>query len=86
MGPDYPAERVYKTLWHLAIAGIGIWEYRNQKSKFSRFLSVGLIAFHLDGAIADALDQKPLSRRILERATGAGNESNVRLPRQSKLR
>ena len=63
---DRTEERVYKSLWHVGIAAVGIYEYRHHKSLFSKILSAGLIAFHIDGAIADALDVPPLSRRILE--------------------
>lgn len=62
---DRVEERVYKSLWHVGIAAVGIYEYRQHKSLFSKVLSVGLIAFHVDAAIADALDEPPLSRRIL---------------------
>ena len=63
---DRLEERVYKSLWHVLIAGVGVYELRNHKTKFSKFLACGLIAFHADAAIADALDVPPLSRRILE--------------------
>jgi len=62
---DRVEERVYKSLWHVLIAGVGIYEWRHNKSKISKALSAGLIAFHIDAAIADALDVPPLSRRIL---------------------
>lgn len=62
---DRTEERVYKSLWHVAIAAVGIYEFRHHKSKISKVLSAGLIAFHLDGAIADALDVPPLSKRII---------------------
>lgn len=62
---DRVEERVYKSLWHVGIAAVGLYELRHHKSLFSRILSVGLIAFHVDAAIADALDEPPLSRRIL---------------------
>lgn len=63
---DRIEERVYKSLWHVGIAAVGIYEYRHHKSLFSKILSAGLIAFHIDAAIADAVDVPPLSRRILE--------------------
>jgi len=59
-------ERVYMSLWHILIAGVGVYELRNHKTKFSKILACGLIAFHTDGAIADMLDTKPLSQRILD--------------------
>jgi hypothetical protein len=64
---DRVEERVYKSLWHVGIAAVGIYEYRHHKSLFSKILSAGLIAFHVDAAIADALDEPPLSRRILNK-------------------
>jgi hypothetical protein len=66
MGSDRIEERVYKSLWHLFIAGVGVYEFRNHKTTFAKALAVGLIAFHLDGAVSDMLDVPPLSRRILE--------------------
>jgi hypothetical protein len=62
---DRVEERVYKSLWHVLIAGVGIYEWRHNKTKVAKVLSAGLIAFHVDAAIADALDVPPLSRRIL---------------------
>lgn len=59
-------ERVYQSLWHLLIAGVGIYELRTHKTTLAKVLATGLIAFHLDGAIADMLDVPPLSKRILE--------------------
>jgi len=63
---DRIEERVYKSLWHLFIAGVGLYEFRHHKSKASKILSAGLILFHVDAAIADALDEPPISRRILD--------------------
>jgi len=63
---DRVEERIYKSLWHVLIAGVGIYELRNHKTKTSKVLACGLIAFHVDAAIADALDVPPLSRRILD--------------------
>lgn len=62
---DRVEERVYKSLWHLLIAAVGVYELRNHKTKTSKVLACGLIAFHLDAALADALDAPPLARRIL---------------------
>jgi hypothetical protein len=62
---DRVEERVYKSLWHVAIAAVGLYEWRHHKSKLSKVLAGGLIAFHVDAAIADAFDVPPLSRRIL---------------------
>lgn len=63
---DRVEERIYKSLWHVLIAGVGIYELRNHKTKTSKVLACGLIAFHVDAAVADALDIPPLSRRILD--------------------
>jgi hypothetical protein len=59
------AERVYKSLWHALIAAVGFYELRNHKTKVSKVLACGLIAFHIDAAIADALDQPTTAQRIL---------------------
>jgi len=62
---DRIEERVYKSLWHVFIAVVGIYELRNHKTRTSKVLACGLIAFHVDAAISDALDEPPLTRRIL---------------------
>jgi hypothetical protein len=67
---DRIEEKVYKSLWHFLIAGVGFYELRNHKSTLSKVLSVGLIAFHIDGAISDITGCKPLSRRVLESVAG----------------
>ena len=63
---DCVEEKVYKSLWHLLIAGVGVYEYRSHRTTLSKVLACGLIAFHVDGAIADIIDAPPLSRRLLE--------------------
>ena len=69
-GKDRIEERVYKSLWHILIAGIGLYELRNHKTTVSKVLACGLIAFHVDGAISDLTDSKPFSRRLLEAVAG----------------
>ena len=64
--PSPLAERMYCSAWHLLIVGVGLYEFKNHKSWLSKVLSVGLIAFHTDGAIADLLDRKPVSRQVLD--------------------
>jgi len=66
LATDRIEERVYKSLWHLMIATVGIYELRNHKTKVSKVLACGLIAFHIDGAVADIMDTPPLARRILQ--------------------
>jgi hypothetical protein len=83
IGRDLPTERVYKSLWHLAIVGVGIYEFRHHKSKLSKVLSAGMMLFHLDATLADAFDTKPLSRRILERATGTKDADSETEPTRS---
>lgn len=63
---DRIEERVYKSLWHVAIASVGLYELKHHKSTISKILATGLIAFHVDAAISDALDIPPLTRRILD--------------------
>ncbi len=74
---DRIEERIYKSLWHVLIAGVGVYELRNHKTKLSKVLACGLIAFHVDGAIADITDSKPLSRRVLEYVAGAPDEEST---------
>jgi hypothetical protein len=69
------AERAYQSLWHFLIAGVGVYELRNHKTKLSKVLACGLIAFHLDGAIADLTDTRPLSRRVLNYIVGVDNDN-----------
>jgi len=71
---DRVEERVYKSLWHILIAGVGVYELRNHKTKFSKVLATGLIAFHVDGAISDIMDTKPLSQRVLDYVLGERHE------------
>jgi hypothetical protein len=71
------AERTYMSLWHLALMGIGIYEFKVHKSRLAKILAVGMIAFHADAAISDAIDSPMcLSRWLLEKATGINFESS----------
>jgi len=67
MTKDKIEERIYKSLWHIFIAGVGFYEIRNHKTKVSKVLACGLIAFHIDAAISDIVDCDPLSRKLLEK-------------------
>ena len=58
-------ERAYKSAWHLLIAAVGVYELRNHKTKLSKMLACGLIAFHADAAICDALDRPTTLQRII---------------------
>lgn len=60
-------EKILKSLWHLGIALVGLYELRNQKSKASKVLACGLIAFHADAAVCDALDMPTTLQRLLRR-------------------
>jgi len=60
-------ERVYKSAWHLLIAAVGIYELRNHKTKLSKVLACGLIAFHADAAICDALNIPTTPQRLIAR-------------------
>jgi hypothetical protein len=60
-------ERVLKSLWHLMIAGVGLHELRANKTRLSKFLSVGLVAFHIDAGLCDALDVPTTLQRLLRR-------------------
>jgi len=70
MGKDRIEERTYKSLWHVALFCVGIYELKHHKSKIGKVLGAGMAAFHADAAIADAFDVKPLSRVLLEKVTG----------------
>ena len=83
---DRIEERVYKSLWHVMIAGVGIYELKHQKSLFSKILATGLIAFHVDAAIADALDIPPLARRILESVRPEIDEKPVTNPKRTEAK
>jgi len=67
MNPE-SRERGLKSAWHAAIAAVGIIEYRRNRSLFSKILSVGLIGFHIDACIADALGLPTTFQRILRKA------------------
>ena len=64
---DRIEERVYKSLRHVLLVAVGIYEFRTHKTKLAKALAIGLIAFHVDAAIADALDTPTLSRSILNK-------------------
>lgn len=67
--PESYRERAIKSLWHVMIATVGVYELRNHKTKLSKFLACGLIAFHADAAICDALDVPTTFQRILHRVS-----------------
>jgi hypothetical protein len=72
-----PEERFYKSLWHAAIALVGVYELRNHKTTASKILACGLIAFHVDAAIADAYDVPTTPQKLLmglRKKTGLGPE------------
>ena len=62
-----PIERIYKSAWHLLIATVGVYELRNHKTKLSKVLACGLIAFHADAAICDALNVPTTPQRLIAR-------------------
>jgi hypothetical protein len=66
MTPEY-TERAYKSLWHAAIAVVGVYEYQVHRSLLSKVLAVGLIAFHVDAAIADARGVSTLPQKLLRK-------------------
>lgn len=59
-------ERIVCSSWHMFIALLGLFEIRKEKTRLGKILSVGLILFHADGAIADIINEKSLSRRLFE--------------------
>jgi len=64
-------ERVYMSLWHCGLAALGLYEFRRtHRSMLGKVLAGGMIAFHVDAAIADAFDMPCLTRRILEKLKG----------------
>ena len=60
-------EKIYKSLWHAAIALVGVYELRNHKTRLSKVLACGLIAFHADAAVCDMLGIPTTPQRWLER-------------------
>ncbi len=73
---DRVDERAVKSLWHVMIATVGVYELCDPKPKnkwirgLRTGLACGLIAFHVDAAWHDALDQETLFRRLLRRISG----------------
>jgi hypothetical protein len=67
-------EKLYKGGWHAAIALVGLYEYKTHKTRLSKFLSICLIAFHVDAAIADWRDvpttPQKFFRKMLDKRTG----------------
>ena len=64
---DRVEERVYKSAWHVLISLVGVYELRNHKTTLSKVLACGLIAFHVDAAISDALGIPTTAQRFLRR-------------------
>ena len=58
-------ERMLKSLWHLGISLIGLYELKHHKTTLSKILAVGLIGFHADAAICDWLNKPTALQRIL---------------------
>jgi hypothetical protein len=64
---DYPVERLYKSAWHIGLVMLGLYELRRtHHTRLGKVLAVGMLLFHADAAVADALDKPCLTRRILE--------------------
>ena len=64
---DRIEERAYKSAWHLLIAGVGCYELRNHRTKLSKVLACGLILFHSDAALCDALGVPTVFQRMLRK-------------------
>jgi hypothetical protein len=60
-------EKILKSVWHTMIALVGVYELRNHKTQASKVLACGLIAFHADAAICDALGKPTALQRFLRR-------------------
>lgn len=75
-------ERTYKSLWHLAIASIGFYELRNHKTLLSKVLACGLIAFHADAAICDAIGIPTTPQRFIKGILNANLDSDKRNTRR----
>jgi len=60
-------ERTLKSAWHLLIAAVGLYELRNHKTRLSKVLACGLIAFHADAALFDWLDKPTTLQRLLRK-------------------
>jgi len=58
-------EKALKSAWHAAIATVGVYEYRHNRSWLSKVLSVGLVLFHADAAICDAVGKPTTLQRLL---------------------
>jgi hypothetical protein len=54
-----------KSVWHAAIATVGVYEYRKAHSLLARVLSIGLILFHMDAAFCDAVGKPTTLQRLL---------------------
>ena len=64
----YPIERVYMCAWHIGLAALGLYEYRRtHRTVLGKAMALGMVLFHCDAAIADAMDTPCLTRRVLEK-------------------
>jgi hypothetical protein len=80
MRKDLQTERAYKSVWHLAMFSVGIYELKYRKSALGKVLGAGMALFHLDACIADAMDVPPLSRSLLEKVLDKYGERKSRNP------
>jgi len=69
------SEKFIKAAWHCLIALVGCYELRNHRTKASKVLACGLIAFHADATIADYLGRPTTLQRILRRVTNGARKS-----------
>ncbi len=60
-------EKVLKSAWHALIALVGLYELRNHRTKISKVLACGLIAFHVDAAINDVQEKPTTLQRLLRK-------------------
>lgn len=58
-------ERILKSLWHMGLCLVGLYELRNHKTAVSKVLAVGLIGFHADATLCDWLDKPTMLQRLL---------------------
>ena len=69
------AEVALKSSWHALIAGVGVYELRNHRTRLSKILACGLILFHADAAICDWLDVPTTPQRFFQKVLDKRSEA-----------
>jgi hypothetical protein len=65
-------ERGYKAAWHGLIGLTGLWETQRSRTLLGKILAWGIVAFHLDAMLADAMGVDTTPQRLLKKLRPEG--------------